>query len=186
PSYAREVVIGPMVEGLGPKADPLLFQFPPLELAAVGGPQGFAEKLHGFLASLPVGPHYAVELRNGRLLTPAYRQALLETGATHCVNAHPTMPSPAEQLQRLGGFVGRSVVVRWMLARPFSYAQAKQRYQAFDRLVDEDPTTRQSLAELCRQACADARQVTVIINNKAEGCAPESVRRLAEAIVSED
>ncbi len=182
--YATDVVIGPLVEGLGKKVGPVLFQFPPLELAVVGGPRGFAEKLHGFLASLPVGPRYTVELRNSRLLTPTYRQALAETGTSHCLNAHPTMPTPSEQLRILKGKVGPAHVIRWMLARPLSYASAKTRYAPFDHLVDEDPATRQDLASLCRDACGDGRDVTVIINNKAEGCAPESVRRLAEAFVA--
>ena len=42
----------------------------------------------------------------------------------------------------------RALVVRWNLHRGFLYQEAKQRYEPFDRLVDEDPQTRRTLARL--------------------------------------
>ena len=40
------------------------------------------------------------------------------------------------------------LVVRWNLHRGFLYQAAKQRYEPFDKLVDEDPETRRILARM--------------------------------------
>ena len=180
--WATDAICAPMAGGLREQAGVLLFQFPPQPLGLLGGPARFAERLHGFLDRLPRGLAYAVELRAEALFTPAYRQALAATGAVHAINVHPTMPPPAAQAARLPD--GDAVtVVRWMLGHGQRYEEARERYLPFDRLVDEDPTSRAEIAQLCRAAAARGREAYVVINNKAEGSAPLSAIRLAAAIV---
>jgi uncharacterized protein YecE (DUF72 family) len=179
--YATEQVVRPYVEGLGHKAGPLVFQFPPQDVQAVGGPQRFAERLHAFLAALPRGPLYAVELRHGALLLPAYAAALADLGVSHCYNVHPRMPALQTQQQIVSS--APALVVRWMLHPHLGYAAAKERYQPFDRLIDADPGHRTAIARLCLEAVAGGRPAYVIANNKAEGSAPLTVFRLAEQIV---
>src|SRR4029453_15417120 len=58
PGYTTEHVVEPCLSGLGPKACPILFQFSPLDVRALGGPQPFAACLHAFLEALPRGPVY--------------------------------------------------------------------------------------------------------------------------------
>jgi uncharacterized protein YecE (DUF72 family) len=179
PTYAIEEVIGPMVEGLGAKAGPLLFQFPPLPPNLVGGRAAFAERLHGFLDALPPGPLYAVELRTPSLLTPEYVQALDATGATHCYTVHPAMASLAGQLEAVRHFYQPALVVRWMLHAGLKYEAAKDRYEPFDRVRDEDPESLERIAVAALDALIAERDVFVVVNNKAEGSAPLSVFRLA-------
>ena len=136
PHYATDHVVGPYVEGLQAKAGPLLFQFPPLSVATVGGPQRFAERLHAFLDVLPRGPLYAVELRNREIFTPTYIDALIAADAVHCFNVHPTMPPLHEQCALATGAASRALVVRWMLHPGLRYEGARRRYEPFDRLVD--------------------------------------------------
>jgi len=50
--------------------------------------------------------------------------------------------------------------------------------------VEEDEPTRAAVASLAARAAARGREVFVTINNKAEGSAPLSVLRLAEAIAA--
>jgi uncharacterized protein YecE (DUF72 family) len=183
PGYATEQVIGPCVEGLGNKAGPVLFQFPPQDVNTLGGPEHFAERLHTFLSALPQGVLYAVELRNAALLTPAYCHALAAAGTCHCFNVHPSMPSLQEQQQRLSSSHAPALVVRWMLHPTQRYEEAATRYQPFDRLVDEDPGNRKEIAALCVQAVQAGHPTFVIVNNKAEGSAPLTVCKLAERIV---
>ena len=64
----------------------------------------------------------------------------------------------------------------------FLYQAAKQRYEPFDKLVDEDPETRQVLARMAVQAIRAKRRVWITVNNKAEGSAPLSLVKLAEEI----
>jgi uncharacterized protein YecE (DUF72 family) len=181
--YATENVIEPFLEGLQDKAGPLLFQFPPQDYSSLGSPEQFAERLHTFLDALPRGPLYAIEVRNPEVLTTAYAQALSDTGACHCLNGHPRMSLLGTQAQLAQTEDAPALVIRWMLARHLSYEAARDRYAPFNRLVDEDPDTREAIADLCIDALIRQRPAFVIANNKAEGSSPLSLFRLAERIV---
>ncbi len=183
PAYATEQVLGPTLEGLGISAGPVLFQFSPMDVAGLGGPRWFAERLHGFLRELPRGPVYAVELRNRELLTGAYLDALVATGVCHCSNVYPGMPSPLVQYQRMHHAQAPAVVVRWMLHPAMRWDQAEAAYAPFDRIVDGDEPRHADVADVCVQAGTQALPVYVVVNNNAEGCAPRTICRLAETIV---
>jgi uncharacterized protein YecE (DUF72 family) len=181
--YAVEAVVAPFVEGLGSKAGPLVFQFPPQELGRLGGPQRFAEQLHAFLAALPAGPLYGVEVRNRELLVPAYAEALADTGVVPVLAAWGGMPSVERQAVLTGARHARALVVRWMLGTGLGYEEARTLYAPFNQLVQEDVATRSAIAQETVAAFHSERPVYVTINNKAEGSAPRSAERLAKAIV---
>lgn len=183
PENARAAVVEPIVQGLGAAAGPILFQFAPQDVASVGGPRNLADRLHRFLDALPRGPLYAVEVRNAEILTPEYAAALRSVGACHCINVYPGMPAPLLQRQRALTDLGPALVVRWMLHPRLTYEQAFALFQPFDRLVEEDLTSRRAIAQLCAESAAARRPAFVIVNNKAEGSSPRTVERLAEAIV---
>jgi hypothetical protein len=88
----------------------------------------------------------------------------------------------AEQAALFPGVPLRAVVVRWMLGGSQSFEEARDRYAPFDRLIDEDPASRDAIAELAVRAIAANLPVYVIANNKAEGSGPRSVFALAERI----
>lgn len=181
-NYATQEVIDPCVMGLADKLGVIVFQFPPQPASEVSSPQRFAERLHTFLRQLPRGPLYATELRNAELLTDDYAAVLRDVGACHCLNVHPTMPGLRAQAKITLDAESPALVVRWMLHSGFAYEEAKERYAPFNRLVDEDPTSRGLIADLCRRAAKREKRAYVVINNKAEGSSPLSVFRLAEAI----
>ncbi|HET9452393.1 MAG TPA: DUF72 domain-containing protein [Aggregicoccus sp.] len=185
-AYARDAVVAPFVEGLGEKAGPLVFQFPPQDVAALGGAERFVQRLHHFLQALPRGPLYAVELRNEALLTGSLAAALADVGASPVLAAWRNLPEVEQQAQRTRALDSRALVVRWMLPPHLGYDEARARYAPFRRLVDEDLTTREALARLSVQAVRAGRAAFVIINNKAEGSAPLSALKLAESIVLEN
>lgn len=184
-SYATDVVVAPFVEGLGAKAGPLVFQFPPQDPQSFGGPGRFVERLHAFLSALPRGPLYAVEVRNAALLTEEFAQALADVGACPVVAVWRDLPDPWTQAVRTHAARARALVVRWMLPPRLGYEEARAKYAPFNRLVDEDVATRQSLARLCSLAARRGQPAFVIINNKAEGSAPLSALKLAARIVRE-
>jgi uncharacterized protein YecE (DUF72 family) len=179
-TYAADEVVAPYVLGLGEKGGALLFQFSPQD---VGGPARFADELGAFLAALPRGPLYAVEVRNRELLTARYAEALAAAGAVHCINAHPRMPDVRTQAALTGVARAPAVVVRWLLVPGETYETAGRRFAPFDRLQEEDPATRQSLANLAREARARQQPVLITVNNNAEGSAPLSIVKLAAEIV---
>jgi uncharacterized protein YecE (DUF72 family) len=178
--YAARAVVEPALEGLGDKLGVLLWQFPPLPPGLCAEPQAFIGRLHRFLAELPRGVRHAVELRDASVLSPEYADALADAEVAHCLNLHPRMPSPREQIAALGRDVYRTLVIRWMLNRRHGYEQARERYRPFNRLIDVDHEARNQILRLCRRALAAGRAAFVIANNKAEGSAPLSLSALAE------
>ncbi|MCL4802391.1 MAG: DUF72 domain-containing protein [Burkholderiales bacterium] len=174
--------VAPYLEGLGANAGPLFFQFPPLGRTWVRDPARFAARLHRFLAALPAGPTYAVEVRDAELVGEALAAALDAAGARYCFGVHPRLPdldAQAACMLRPGPFVAR-----WNLRGGLAYEQARARYAPFDRLVEPDPGTRGALARLCARALADGAPAFVVANNKAEGSAPLTLVALAGEIVA--
>jgi uncharacterized protein YecE (DUF72 family) len=193
--------VAPAIEGLGVRAGPLVFQMPPLprEWTQVDAGAATIERIGAMLARLPrevngVAPIYAVELRNPELLTPRFVRTLREHGARLCVGIHARMPPAARQSAALHAMDASDdegddwrlkgpLVVRWSLASGFRYEEAKNLYAPFDRLVDPDIPTRGTLAHLIHVALKSSQPSFVIVNNKAEGCAPLSAIELARAVV---
>jgi len=189
---AREFVV-PCLEGLGTKAGPLVFQVSPLPRGLVDEATIVIERLAAFFAALPkeLGrqrPIYALELRNAELLTPRLMRMLGEQGVRYCVGLHDRMPEVERQekaLEVLDGGLPGDLVVRWNLHRGFLYQAAKQRYEPFDKLVDEDPESRRILARMAARAFKAGCRVWITANNKAEGSAPLSLLKLAGEIASQ-
>lgn len=185
----REFVL-PCLEGLKAKAGPLVFQVSPLPRSLVEDASLFIERLEAFFAALPrelgqLRPIYALELRNPELLTPRLMRMLSRAEVRYCVGLHDRMPEVERQemaLKALDGDAPGPLVVRWNLHRGFRYQAAKQRYEPFDRLVDEDGETRRALARMAATAFKAGRKVWITANNKAEGSAPLSVLELAREI----
>ncbi|MFM0034270.1 DUF72 domain-containing protein [Paraburkholderia strydomiana] len=186
---AIDEFVTPCLEGLGAKAGALVFQLSPLPDQMLAQPTVFIERLAGFLMALPTLPDgtcYAIEIRDASLLTPRFIRALKVAGVRYCVGIHARMPDPLRQaaaLALLDGEPAGPLIVRWSLHGGFKYEQAKAKYEPFNRLVDQDPATRASLAELAARYALAGQPVVIAINNKAEGSAPLSCVELARAII---
>jgi uncharacterized protein YecE (DUF72 family) len=176
-SYTRDHVVGPTAEGLGEKLGAVLFQFPPQK-----PDDRFAGDLHRFLEKLPKGVRYAVELRNAEMLTPQYGAALADTGVVHCHNAWSWMPDVLSQARALPPSTRSPLVIRWLVRRGDAFEDAEKRFDPYDRLREEDDWTRETIARLVARATQHGVSSLVTVSNHAEGCAPESIPRLAEAI----
>ncbi|HEX5757778.1 MAG TPA: DUF72 domain-containing protein, partial [Thermoanaerobaculia bacterium] len=179
PAYTAEQVVAPFVEGLGAKGGALLFQFAPQEM---GSPARFAKRLARFLAALPRGPLYAVELRNRELVTADYAAALAAAGACHCANVHPRMPDVRAQVALAETHRAPALLVRWMLPEGMTYEEAGRKWAPFDKLKRVDRIARRAVAEVTCDALARGQEVLVTVANNAEGCAPLSILGLAEEV----
>ena len=183
-AYALEQVIEPFLEGLGAKGGPLLFQFTPQEALRALGADRFAARVHDFLRKLPRGPLYTLELRNRELLGPQLAAALRDVNGTLCYSAWSQLPPVDQQARKVPFDLMPALVIRWQLQKGATYESAKQAWEPFREIAEEDLGTRKAIAQLVKLAQAKGKAAFVIVNNKAEGCAPESVFRLARAIVS--
>lgn len=180
-AYAEGAVVAQCAPGLGHKLAALLFQFPPQVL---GDPAEFSDRLQAFLERLPRGVPYAVEVRNPELLTPAYARALAASGALHAHNAWGAMPSVLAQARLIPPPARKPLIVRWLMRRGDEYEAARSRFLPFNRLAEPDLPTRTEIATLVSKALAHDVPAFVLINNKAEGCAPASIVELARAIAA--
>jgi len=190
-SAAAAAFVEPALAGLGTRAGPLVFQFPPLGRRQLADAPRIIARIAAFMAVLrgrtPADAILAVEVRDPELASAAFAAGLGDASATPCLAVHARMPPVAEQAAAFG--LDRDgcrlpLVARWNLHAGHGYEEAKQAYFPFDRLVEEDVPTRHALARLAATAAAAGREAFITINNKAEGSAPLSVAKLAAAIMA--
>jgi len=162
--------MGPWIVEIAPSPTPL-------------DPGWFCERLDAFLGAVPRDFPFAVELRDRRLLTPAYANTLQKHGASHVFNYWSRMPRIADQMRVAGLLEATPLVVRLLLPPGQRYADLKEAYAPFDRLVAPQPEMRQDVVSLVRAALQRDLECYVIVNNKAEGSSPLTVRALAELLV---
>ncbi len=173
--------LGPAHEALGKRAIHLV-QFSPMGRGA-GTPEAFAQRLDAFLGPL-AGLRVAVELRDPALLSPAYVQVLARHGAMHCVNVLPEMPGPGAQLDVLeahGAPLG-TLLVRWLRSHALAHDEAESLYDPYDRVQAPADALVDEVARVLARV-PDAERV-VLVDNKAEGCAPLTLRRVAARLVA--
>ncbi|HZS41024.1 MAG TPA: DUF72 domain-containing protein [Polyangia bacterium] len=188
PALAREVV-APYVEAFTEHAGPLIFQLPPVPDMAHRDPAQFARLVDRLLGALPSEPdanapalRYAFELRNRELLTPRYLEVLAAHGAAHVISFYPAMPPIGEQLALDGIFGARFAVARLLHPPGTDYESRRTLCEPFDALRDPQPQMRADVRRLADACVADGRELFVMVDNKAEGSAPLTVRALAELI----
>jgi uncharacterized protein YecE (DUF72 family) len=146
-------------------------------------PAWFCEKLDAFLGAAPSDFPFAVELRDRKLLTPEYTRTLRKHRAAHVFNYWSRMPNLAMQMRVEGLLEGGLLVVRLLLPPGARYADLKEAYAPFDRLVAPQSEMRQDVVRLVRAALDRDMECYVLVNNKAEGSSPLTVRALADLLV---
>ena len=166
-AFARNM--GPWILEIAPAPSPL-------------DPAWFCERLDAFLEDAPRDFPFAVELRDRRLLTDQYVRTLRKHGASHVFNFWSRMPSLGRQMEVTGLLESSMIVARLLLPPGGRYAELKDAYAPFDRLVAPQHEMRQDVVRLVQAALDKDKECYVIVNNKAEGSSPLTVRSLAELI----
>ncbi len=179
----NDLVLKPWKEGLGPLAGPCIFEFQRFGLAAAD----FLAKLDDFLTHLPTGIPYAVEVRNPALLGPRYAEILRAHRVAHVYTHWSIMPPLATQHEKLGaGFGADFVLFRLLTPLGISYSEAVERYAPYADLQQPLPQMRADTVRLSRRALDEGKAVYVLVNNRAEGCAPMTIQELAKAFSGRD
>ena len=181
--FTTRQVVKPLTDTFGAKLGALLFQFSPLGPRYARAPGAFVARLGEFLAALPTGPTYAVELRDPEILGSEYERMLRATGAVHCSSVHSRMPPVDCQVSATATAPG-PLLIRWMLRAGDDYESAGARYEPFDRLQEPDKLNRDRIAAMIRGGLSSGRDVQVVAANNAEGCAPLTLLELAKTIVT--
>lgn len=170
-----DLVAGPAVAGLGKKLGVFLFEFQRTGIA----PAEFLDRLEAFLPRLPATLAYAIEVREPAILGPRYRAILAKAQVSHVYNHWTAMPSLADQHAHVGGaFSGHTPVIRLLTPRGVRHGEAVDRYRPYNRLVAPIPSMRADTVALAYNAAAQGRRPYVLVNNRAEGNAPQTVEAL--------
>ena len=184
-------LLDPLANTLAPNLGPLILQFPPQPSSFRLTPKVFADRLDAFFADLSRhgggtdrGFRFAVELRDPLLLTPDYARALSKHGATHAFNFWSSMPMPAVQADLIRPEDFAHIVIRLMLPPGTTYDGRRENFRPFDRIHEPHEEMRRQVVGLIRRAAREKKETYVIINNKAEGSAPLTIRALAEMLAA--
>ncbi len=180
----EEQVLAPLLEGFAPHAGPLVFELTPAPEDVRDAPSALARRLGRFFAGLPRELDYAVELRNRELFTPRYLETLAEHRVGHVLNFWERMPDVGEQLEAPGVLTAPFVVCRLLIPPGRRYEERKRELAPFDAVRDEQPKMRDDVVRLALECEALGKVLFVIVNNKAEGSSPLTVRALAERVVA--
>ncbi len=119
------------LDEMGDRQGPILFQFPYFRRDAFASLGAFLKRLEPFLAALPAGRPYALEVRNRTWVAPALLDCLRRYHIAYAIIDHPWMP-PGDQLVRDQDVVTSGFAyVRWLGDRKGIEA----RTQSWDKLI---------------------------------------------------
>ena len=138
----------------------------------------FLRELDPFLASLPAGYRYAVEIRNQEFLAQEYFSCLRQHGVAHVFNAWTRMPEIAEQMQLPDVYTADFTVTRALLRKGRPYEQAVSQFTPYREIRDPNPGTRQALRDLIGRAARLPQPSYIFVNNRLEGNAPGTIEAI--------
>ena len=161
---------------------PFVFELTPMP-SGTFEERAFVARVDAFIRALPSHNRYAFELRNPELFGPRWLDMLRANGVGHVFNYWTAMPPLRLQL-RAGSPTASFVILRLMLPPYTRYAQRKADLAPFDRIREPQVEMREDVVTILRAAAeAGCAEAFVLVNNKAEGSSPLTIRELAKQTV---
>lgn len=157
----------------------IVFEFGAFSHTEFADVSAFLKRLRPFLAALPPGWRYGVEVRNENYLSAPYFRALTEANVAHVFNAWTRMPSLSEQIAIPVAFTADFTVVRALLQRGRSFEQAVKLFQPYQEVQNPDPETRAALGTIVKTVRRSRRRAYIYVNNRLEGNAPSTIEAVA-------
>ena len=144
--------------------------------------EAFSEKLNNFLSQLRTDFRYAVEVRNREFLTAEYFQMLASHNVAHVFNHWTHMPSIGEQLAIEGSITADHIVARILTPLGIAYNQAVDNFFPYNEVKKPMAAMRRDVADLAKKAIILKKKAYAIVNNRAEGNAPETIAAIVSMI----
>ena len=179
----KDAVLLPYARSFRDHAGCFVFEFPAMRGRDLPDIGRWAEELNGFLEQIPSDFRYAVEVRNPELLHDLHGAVLRQHGVAHVFSSWTEMPPIGAQLDLPWTFPAGFTIARALLKPGRTYEEAVRRFEPYDRVREQQPEMRRDLLRLMAEAVRRRIEALVIVNNRAEGNAPETIRALAEAWV---
>ena len=147
----------------------------------------FIADLDRFLAGLPKGWPYGVEIRNKHFLKPEYFDTLKRHGVAHVFNSWTEMPPVGEQLALAGSVTNPEFAgARFLLKPGRKYQDAVDLFSPYEKIKEPYEEAHAAAAELIRQALLNQaiRKLFLYVNNRLEGNALLTIQALLEQLDS--
>jgi uncharacterized protein YecE (DUF72 family) len=161
---------------------PLIFEFGTFNKTMFPKPDDFYARLDPFLAALPEGFRYAIEIRNPDYLTPDYLDLLSARNVAHVFNAWTRMPVLEEQVQLPTAFTADFTVVRALLRKGRGYEQAVKSFEPYQRTQEPNEGARAGMVRIVRQALRRKVPAFLFVNNRLEGNAPSTIEAVVDGM----
>lgn len=161
----------------------LMFEFSRFWPADYPHGRDFLADLDRFLARLPAGWPYGVELRNRNWLHPEYFACLARHRVTHVFNSWEAMPAVSEQRALPGSRTHPELIAARFLLKPGrKYEAAVSAFAPYDRVKEPVPEARAAGRAILAEGLsgAPATRTFVYVNNRLEGNALETIAAMAE------
>jgi uncharacterized protein YecE (DUF72 family) len=158
----------------------LIFEFGSFSKQSYRDAGEFLRELGPFLACLPAGFRYAVEIRNPDFLGQDYFACLNERGVAHVFNAWTRMPALSVQMRLPGAWTAGFTVARALLRQGRPYEQAVAAFSPYNEIKDANPEARRALRELIAHARERHEPSYIFVNNRLEGNAPQTIEAIVE------
>lgn len=169
----RDAFLGPC-ESIRNKVGLLMFEFSHFHPTEYARGRDFVADLDRFLAALPPGWDYGVEIRNRSFLHPEYFDTLARHGVAHVFNSWEAMPPVEEQWLAPGARTHPGVIGARFLLRPGRrYEEAVRIFSPYDQVRDPYPAGREAILNLILASLHEPRpgRAFIYINNRFEGSA---------------
>ena len=177
----KQDVLAPYARVFRDHAACFVFEFQAMRGKDLPDPDRWAEELDGFLGQLPRDFRYAIELRNADLLHPLHGAVLARHRVAHVFNSWNEMPPIGAQLELPWVFPADFTIARALLRPGRAYADAVKLFEPYDRVREPIPELRQDLVRLLVEATRRHMEALILVNNRAEGNAPGTIRAVAAA-----
>lgn len=161
----------------------LIFEFGTFNKSTFPTPDDFLARLDPFLADLPEGFRYSVEIRNPEYLSPNYFDLLRRHRIAHVLNAWTRMPTLEDQAMLPEAFTADFTVARALLRKGRTYEQAVRSFEPYRETQEVDEGTREGLYRIAQRGRKMHKRVFAFINNRLEGNAPSTIEAVATRLI---
>jgi len=170
-------------KSIRPQVGLIMFEFSRFYPADYEHGRDFVSALDSFLAKLPKGWPYGIEMRNKHWLKPEYFDCLARHNVTHVFNSWTEMPPVDEQMALPGSRTNPELVAARFLLKPGrKYEDAVKSFQPYDKTREVNEAARKAGGALIEEGKKAAKRKTFIfVNNRLEGNALQTISAMLEA-----
>jgi len=165
-----------VMDALGEKLGPLLFQFGYFNKKTFIGVNDFLARLVPFLKKLPKDHKFAVEIRNKSWLVPQFIEALRERGVALALIDQAWMPRPAKWFEKFDPITADFTYVRWLGDRKSIEEQTK----VWDKIIVDRRVELSEWVEVLKTVHKRKIQILAFANNHFAGFGHGTIEQFRE------